>query len=170
MPAINREWCVVCFNSDCQSSKAESSKAAAAVRPVTKQTVTCRLPKDGQEPRKKKQKVQLRSPKGAEGTNRLADCIPTSSSSAVKAKAAQCKSCHKLRASCLCRHALTHENRVMHMSAQEKQTMTSLLETSSRGTTRTTVMMNETEEQTVSEKPTVPDLLYSDSDSSRCGM
>ena len=55
-------------SSSCQSSKAESSKAAAAVQ----QTVTCTLPKDGQEPKLKKQKVRLQSPAGAGGTSRSA--------------------------------------------------------------------------------------------------
>ena len=169
----NRVWREVCFNQDCQSSKAESGKAVAAVRLVTKQTVDHMQAAEGQQGAEQEEAeglICLRSPTGAEGTSRLADCMPTSSSSAVKAKAARCKSCHKPWASCLCRHALMHENLVMHMSAQEKQTMTSLLEISSRGTTRTTAMMTETEEQTVSEKSTVPDLLYSNSDSSRCGM
>ena len=43
------------------------------------------------------------------------------------------------------------------------------LRTRSR-TTATTVMMSETKASTVSEQPTVPELLYSDSDSSQCSM
>ena len=169
----NRPWRTTCFNSDCQSGKAESStKAVTAVQ----QTVTCTLPRDTQELRQKKQKVGFKSPTGAGGTSRSADYMPTSSSYAVKAKAARCRSCHKPWASCLCKHALTHDNLLMHVSAQEKEKVctkgTSLLQTSSTGSTRTTQMMSEseTEEQTVREQPTVPELLYSDSESSKCGM
>ena len=77
-------------------------------------------------------------------------------STTMKAKASRCKSCHKPWAACLCKHALTHENLLSHVSAQEREQVTFQMQARSTGTTRATVILSETDETTVSKQPTVP--------------
>ncbi len=71
-----------------RTARAARQRAARLAAAAVQQTATCTLPRDTQEPKQKKQRVRLQSPTGAGGTSRSADCMPASSSNAVKAKAA----------------------------------------------------------------------------------
>ena len=162
--SLNRHYRDECYKLSCQASKIGNSKTVAVLK-TKKQTV--KFVSDD-EPRRKKHKAGAQSPTGAKSTSRQPDSMQTTSLGHAKGKASRCKACHKTWVGCLCKHVLTHDNLLKHVSGQEENE-TFRIRTLSR-TTATTAMMSEKNTSTVSEQPTVPELLYSDSDSSQCSM
>ena len=112
------------FLLNCQASKIGNSRTVAVLK-KKKQTVTCRFTQseqsDDDEPRQKKHKnAGIRSPTGAVSTSRQSDSMQSTSLGHAKGKASRCRACHKTWVGCLCKHALTQDNLLKHMSGQGK--------------------------------------------------